>query len=207
MSTYRNEGLRALLREIRRKAWTHQKAVWLARDLSVPLNSAPITANTTQLFLEIDFSHPEETIGWLSAQNILGTADPRELKVAREYGHLLPSVKSGGEIVAYLKIGFDRVYVLDFRREFDFPAGTAFIYDTYVAPGLRGRNIAPFLIDRTSEFMREKGYSQIYCHIRVKNAASIKAYQKCGFEQLRVISFFHRLFPVTEKFSGLDMYA
>jgi len=99
-------------------------------------------------------------------------------------------VKSGGEIVAYLKVGFGRVYVLDFGRVFDFPPGTAFIYDTYVTPELRGRNIAPFLIDRTSEFMKERGYSEIYCHIRVKNQASINAYRKCGFEQLRIISSF-----------------
>jgi ribosomal protein S18 acetylase RimI-like enzyme len=185
LHTYRDEGPRMLLRNIRRRIWNYQKAVWLVRDLSVVL-----PRNETSLPVEIDFSHPEETIDWLVKQNIAGTAEPRELEVARRYKHLLPLAKMEGETVGYLKIGFEKVYILDFRREFDFPSGVAFIYDSYIAPRLRGKNLAPFLADRTSELMKEKGYTQIYCHIRVKNLASIKAYQKCGFEPVKVISWF-----------------
>jgi ribosomal protein S18 acetylase RimI-like enzyme len=185
LDTYRSEGPKILLRNIRRRIWDYQKAVWLVRDLSIVL-----PRNETSLPVEIDFSHPEETIDWLARQNIAGTVDPRELEVARRYKHLLPLVKLEGEIVGYLKIGFEKVYVLDFRREFDFPSGVAFVYDSYVALGLRGRNVAPFLIDRASELMKEKGYTQVYCHIRVKNLSSIKAYQKSGFKPVKVISWF-----------------
>ena len=185
LNAYRSEGLGMLLRNIRRRLWDYQKAVWLARDLSVVLRR-----NETSLPLEIDFSHPEETIEWLVRQNILGTADPRELAVARKYKHLLPLVRMEGEIVGYLKIGFEKVYVLDFDREFHFPGRVAFAYDVYVIPRLRGKNVAPFLIDRVSEFMKEKGYTEIYGHIRVKNLASIRACQKCGFKPVKVISWF-----------------
>jgi ribosomal protein S18 acetylase RimI-like enzyme len=194
LNTHRREGLRILLRDIRRKIWNYQKAVWLVRDLSVV-----VQRNRTSLPVEIDFSHPEKTMDWLVKENMLGTADPRELKVAREYKHLLPLVEIEGEIVGYLKIGFGKVYVLDFEREFDFPNGVAFIYDTYVAPSLRGQNVGPFLIDRVAELMKEKGYTRIYCHIRVKNLISIRAYQKCGFKPMKTISWFS-LF-------GLDLFS
>jgi len=194
LNSYRSEGLRMLLRNIRRRIWDYQRAVWLVRDLSVALRR-----NETSLPVEIDFSHPEETIAWLARQGILGTFDPRELAVARKYKHLLPLVRMEGEIVGYLKVGFEKVYVLDFGREFDFPSGVAFVYDSYVAPGLRGKNIAPFLIDRASELVKEKGYTQIFCHIRIKNLASIKAYQKCGFKRVKVISWFH--------FLGLSLFS
>lgn len=185
LNIYRSQGLKILLVEIRRKIWDCRKTVWLVRDLSevVPRDRTPLP-------VEIDFSHPEETIDWLAKQNMLGTADPRELEVACEYKHFLPSVRREGKIAGYLKIGFEKIYVLDFKREFVFPPTVAFIYDTYVAPELRGKRIATFLIDRVCEFMKQKGYSEIYCHIRVKNLASIRAYEKSGFRPVRVISWF-----------------
>ncbi|MCX5799988.1 MAG: GNAT family N-acetyltransferase [Candidatus Eisenbacteria bacterium] len=185
LETRRNEGARALLREIRRRIWNYQRAIWMVRDLSVTF-----PANTTSAPVEIDFSRPEETTAWLLRQHMPGTVDPRELELAEKLRHLLPHVRMEGEIVGYMKIGFERVYVLDFKKEFDLPPGVAFIYDTYVDPRLRGKNVAPFLIDRVSGLMKEKGYTEIYCHIRVKNLASIKAYQKCSFKPVRVISWF-----------------
>jgi len=192
--TYRRDGLAVVLKEITRKIWDYQRAVWMIRELSV---DSP--KNKPLLPVEIDYSHSQETIAWIRRQNISGTADHKELDIAIKYKHLFPSVKLENKIVGYIKIGFDKVHVLDFRRCFDFPAKVAFIFDTYVDPKLRGKNIAPFLIDDVSEFMKEKGYAQIYCHIRVINSASIKAYQKCGFKPLRTIRWFN--------FFGLNFFS
>ena len=54
----------------------------------------------------------------------------------------------------------------------------AFIYDTFVTEQLRGKSIAPFIINEVMKSLTQKGVRFIACHIIPANQASQKTYRK-----------------------------
>ena len=98
-----------------------------------------------------------------------------------------PHIKYNGDIIGCIKIGFKNVYIKDYKKIIEFPPKIAFIYDTYIVPEFRGLNLASFMINEVSCFLRNKEYRAVLCHIPHWNTPSIKAYSKVGFKRLKSI--------------------
>ncbi len=196
LSAYNENGLigvgkRALYR-ISRLIYESNSAIWFKRDLNAPVATAP-----SGIPLTITFTHFNETFDWIEKLETPWMLHATELEVAREQGHLWVNAKNDRGIVAYIKLGFEKVYIVDYGKVIHFPQKVAFIYDTYVLPELRGHKIASHFVNELALYLKGKGYSSLMCHIPQWNIASIKSYERIGFERTGEIR--------CEKFMGFPM--
>jgi len=154
--------------------------------------------------VDIDFNN-RTIIQWLSDNHdrYPWFYIPKEISSAASNGHVFVTLVYDNSIIGYIKIGLNRVYILDFDEELPLPDVTAFIYDTFVLPEYRGRNIIPFALVYAENFLRTKGVREILCHIPEWNTASISAFTKTGFKKICHIRFL-RLFKF--KFLIRDLY-
>jgi ribosomal protein S18 acetylase RimI-like enzyme len=194
---YAAEGLTGFVRRCCRKV-VHRfaetnSAYWFYRTCDSDEGPMVMGADVQAVF-----DGPDVTLRWLQEQGECWMRLDPEISVARAENHVLAHVKVSGEIIGYIKIALRRVYIHDYRACFPVPDKAAFIYDTYIIPRYRGRNIAPWLIVQAIRHVRGLGVRVIGCHIPPWNKASISAYEKCGFRVVDYIRFI-RLF-------GLKLY-
>jgi len=117
----------------------------------------------------------------------------KELETAQANSHIYVCILHRSNIIGYIKVGINNVYIHDFDKVVHFPSKIAFIYDTFVLPEYRGKRIASCAIIETIQFLEERGLEKLWCHIEGWNHASLKTFQKVGFKKKASIRFF-RLF-------------
>jgi ribosomal protein S18 acetylase RimI-like enzyme len=191
--------------------YTERFGVFLKKGLGKILRSLFQTNNATWYKKELRESNPkfsvcldvksffsgrERLIKWL--RNMCGKYPwiyvEREIQSCYEDDHLYPYVLFKDDIIGYIKVGLNRVYVQDFKDILQLPPKTAFIYDTFVLPEYRGKHIASLLVEEVSSYLFSRGYDTLWCHIPKWNTASIKIYQRAGFKEIssiRFIKLFH----------------
>ncbi|MRR21039.1 GNAT family N-acetyltransferase [bacterium] len=187
ISAYRDNGLA----EVAKRAWHRARnfiyesnsAIWFKRDLYAPVRAVP-----SGIPLTITFTDFAATLGWVEQLGTPWMLNPQELKVAKEQGHLWVNARDEGKIVAYIKLGFKDVYIVDYKKTVAFPQNVAFIYDTYVLPELRGHKIASHFVNELALYLKSTGYTTLMCHIPGWNIASIKTYERIGFLRTGEIS-------------------
>ncbi len=194
---YESEGIPLLLvrifRRIRYAVFQTNNALWFSRNLSYP-----ILEIQPRVPLEVDWDF-SRTLEWLRTRTpsdipwLFSHKGKKETKIGIKRRHYFVNAKHQGNIIGYVKIGYGEVYIMDFDMSVYFPRGTALIYDTYIVPDFRGLGVAPFLITDVMRSLKERGYQRVLCHIRTENLASISAYTKCSFEELKHVWYF-RLF-------------
>ena len=97
--------------------------------------------------------------------------------------------KNKNKIVGYLKVAVRNAYVLDYNTHLLLPNDVAFIQDTFVLPEFRCKSIARCTISRAMTYLKNHGYSKIFCHIPKWNEASIRTYKGLGFKACGRIRF------------------
>ncbi|MCJ7508818.1 MAG: GNAT family N-acetyltransferase [candidate division Zixibacteria bacterium] len=186
---YQDKGIFALLvagwGKLFKSIFDANSAIWFERELSQPIQKCE--AKTPLNFVS---DSPQEMIAWLKSSGQEGLIHPKEIETGIEEKHYFPYVeKKDGIIAGGAKVGYNRVYIVDYGRIVDFPEGMAFWYDTYVPVAMRGLGIATYLIISSLVFLKEKGYRKVLCHIPKWNKASIKAFERCGFKKIGYVRF------------------
>ena len=180
--------LARILRKAQRCFFDTNSSFWLERELIKPLPylkpGLPVTVN---------FFAGEETIEWLKKHTEKWAYNPRELRLAKEEGHIYVNITYTGEIVGYIKLGFNRIYIEDFKSVLCFPPHCAFIYDSWVKGEFRNKGIRSFAYGEIINFLKERGFSKVASHIPPWNKASRKVSAKIGAAEVFYIRFF-RLF-------------
>ncbi len=181
-SAYRDNGLaevaKRALQRASRLVYESNSAIWFMRDLHAAVDPVP-----SGIPLTITYTDFAETLGWIEQLETPWMLNSEELRVAKEQGHLWVNAKHDGKVVAYIKLGFKDVYIVDYGKTIPFPEQIAFIYDTYVLPELRGHKIASHFVNELALYLEGKGYSKLMCHIPTWNIASIKTYERIGFRR------------------------
>jgi RimJ/RimL family protein N-acetyltransferase len=113
----------------------------------------------------------------------------KELQTAQAGKHIFVAILHEENIIGYCKIGINHTYIHDFDKIVHLPQGVAFIYDTFVLPEHRGKNVALYAIIKTIHYLKEKRFHTVWCHIEEWNRASLKLYQKAGFNKKASIRF------------------
>lgn len=113
-----------------------------------------------------------------------------EIRVARHALHEFTCLREGSEVIGYIKLGVERIFVSDFSKVLLVPPLTAFIYDTFILPSHRNIGLGSFLIAKTAEYAQQKGYHNLWCHIPSWNRASVKAYAHVGFRPVGHVRLF-----------------
>lgn len=159
-------------------------ALWYVKHLSDPSSETHIQ---TGIPVSVDFYSFMDTLNWIKQLNESSMLNDTERIVAEDERHYWVNIKTGPRIIGYLKIGLNRVYINDYARALSFAQDVAYIYDTFVLAGYRGKNVASYVIQEVCSFLQTKGFSRVLCHIPVWNIASSKAYTKVGFKKVEAI--------------------
>lgn len=192
LEVYRRYGfwktLSQIIRKVGRYFFDTNSAFWLERELIKPLpNLEPGLPVAVNLFAG------EETITWLKNYNEKWVFNLEELKVAKEEEHLYVNIKYSGEIIGYIKLGFNRVYIEDFKFILRFPSNCAFIYDSFIKSEFRNKGIRSFAYLEIMNYLKERGFFKVASHIPPRNKASRKVSAKLGASEIFYIRF-SRLF-------------
>lgn len=113
----------------------------------------------------------------------------KEIESAKANNHVYASISHQDNIIGYIKIGLNNVYIHDFDKVVHFPSNVALIYDIFVLPEYRGRHIASYAVTEAIQFLKQRGVEYVWCHIEGWNHASIKTFQKIGFKKKASIRF------------------
>jgi GNAT superfamily N-acetyltransferase len=182
---WRAEGLAGLCRRVVRHmaetlCQTHA-ADWYRVDLAPPRAEEPAPAIDG---LDIALDATEQAIEWMrSLKEQFGYAHvEQEVAAARRYGHVYALARVEGQPAGYIKIGFEKVYVGDFHRLVHLPAGTAFVYDTFVHPSFRGKRLASRRVAAAMDCAAQRGGRYLWCQIPRWNVRSIRSFVSGGFE-------------------------
>lgn len=189
---YENQGLKILLKKVTKNIlspiFMTNSSIWFERDLTKEL-----TDYQPGFPVEFEASTIDKTIKWLKNQKQSWLVNQKEINTAKQFNHCWPYVKSNGKIIGCIKIGFDNVFVVDYKQVVKFPEKMAFIYDTYILDEQRGKGIGKYLISQTIKLLKSQGYTIVGCHIPPWNKISISAYEKMGFKKISYIRFFRIL--------------
>ena len=186
----KRQGLIALigiiLKKFRYLLLLTNSADWYARDIRKPLpNIMP------QCHVRIIFDSRDKTVEWLREhhQSFSWMYIPQEIETALLEGHVFPHLRFNGEIVGYVKLGFNGVYILDYDEIIVFPVNQCFIYDTFIMPEFRGKNLATFLLSEIVKWLRYQDVEKLWCHIPSWNISSRKTFEKLGFQRVAHVRY------------------
>lgn len=180
--------LKKLARKIKYLTFRTTCSIWFCKSLSEPVDSTAKHPDIDINFLKEDKSR---LINWLREHNARfpWMYKEKEIQLAETDKHIYASILHHGDIIGYIKVGINNVYIHDFDKAVCFPNDSAFVYDTFILPEYRGKNIASYAISRTIDFLREAGFKKLWCHIEKWNTASLKTFQKAGFIPKGTIRF------------------
>ena len=186
---YKKQGLKILFTQILKKLLSPiiitNSAIWFERDLTEELTDYQL-----ELPVEFKTNSIDKTIEWLKSQNKSWLINQKEITNAYKYNHCWPYISFNGKIIGCIKIGFDNVFIADYKQVIILPDKIAFIYDTYVLEEQRGKGIGKYLIAQVIKYLKLQGYNKVRCHIPPWNKISISAYEKIGFKKISYIRFF-----------------
>jgi len=177
-----------LYKKIRHSTFRTTSSIWLEKSLDLPVKPVLPGIDVTINFLVSDKS---KLIEWLAKQHVKfpWMYFSKEIGVATADNHIFVTLLHRDEILGYIKVGKKQVYIHDFDSIVSFPPGTAFIYDTFILPEYRGKHLALYAIAKTIDYLKEKQFKKLWCHIEQWNQASLKTFRKAGFEEKGSIRF------------------
>ena len=188
LKIYKEKGVIELFNRILKKTrqfiFETNSATWYMRDLSsgdVEIKSAiPLTINFT------DFN---ETLNWIKNQKLSWMLDGREEEVAIQERHYWGNAKYNGKIIGYIKVGFGKVFINDYKKSIKFPQDVAFLYDMYVSPEFRNKKVTSYLLNEASIFSKNIGFKKILGYVPDWNIPSMKGVRKAGLKGVKKIRY------------------
>lgn len=188
IKAYKTGGVGLIIKRAIKKSFATNSALWFERDLSQPIEDFK-----AKIPVEIALFANDETLKWLRHEDRTWMMESQEIKLGLEQRHYFPNVKYKEEIIGCIKVGFNEVYIADYKKTVCFPENMAFHTDIYIIPGYRGLGIASYLLTEVMKLLKEKGFMKIRCHIPTWNTASINTHIRVGFKKIGYIRCFRVL--------------
>lgn len=95
----------------------------------------------------------------------------------------------GGEVVGFLWMATNSLWIEEIEYAYRLPPGEAFIYDGFVDPAFRGRGIYPALITAAVQRPRPQEFDSILIAALASNPASLRGITKAGFRECERIRY------------------
>ena len=176
-------GLRTF-RALARKLYSRHRAIWF----HLPLDKS-LKVRRPGFEVSFDLDAHDQVLAFLRSHDIPGTNDLVEISRMQERGQLFVGVREGQQLIGYVKIGWDDVYVLDYGVDIRLPPKWIFVLDTYILPEWRGQGVGAFLVSATSVAMRARGFTRRIAHVRTDNSVMIRLAHAVGYEELGRVDF------------------
>jgi GNAT superfamily N-acetyltransferase len=135
----------------------------------------------------------EETFNWIKRNGRLWGLWEKEKEVAVQEGHYWINAKHNRNIVGFMKIGFGKVFISDYRKTIRFPKNVIFTYESYVDPRFRGNRIQPYIRSEVCKFFKRKGFTKNVSYIHDWNTPSIRAATHFGMKKAKTIYYYRIL--------------
>ncbi len=113
----------------------------------------------------------------------------KEIESAIRNDHVFAVVSHKKSFVGYIKVGIGSTYIHDFDVNIVFPPRTAFVYDTFVLPEWRGKNVAVYALLTLADYLKHRGFERILCHIEDWNQSSVRTFSKAYFYPRNTVRF------------------
>lgn len=177
---------KAVLTNLQRRIITTNNAIWfrLCLDKHIPLIQPKISLGFDLMNIEeaTDFFKKHHgSFPWMFIKE--------ELQIAGSTRHMFPCLRDKDQVVGYVKLGIEKVFVLDFEKTLCIPPTAAFIYDAFILPSHRGMGLGSFIIAMTARHAQESGFRSIWCQIPSWNIPSVRMVERAGFESVGEIRF------------------
>lgn len=180
----RHNGWRFLIHEIRRKLYDSHHSVWFAISLA-----DEIKVIKPRFDGRLDFDNPEEVIRFIEKYDIPGTNDPIEMSSILDRKQYFVGIKNGDDLIGYIKIGWDKVYIVDYGLDFEMPSGCYFIIDIFVDPDARGMGAGPFLSSASAAEMKNRGFKSSIMHVRTSKTPMLKSAVHAGYSEIGRVKY------------------
>jgi len=177
----RDEGLRGVVNRL----YSRHRAIYFEK----PLDTA-VASVTSRTDLHLEFDRVAEVIDWMKAQPVDGTWSARELASMERRGQLIGGLYMGHELVGYTKLGWSRVYIMDYQCDLDLPEGDCMVLDSYIAPGRRGQGLGNFLVAESSREMAIRGFERRLSFVRADNVPMLRVAARAGYRRLGQVDFY-----------------
>jgi phenylacetate-CoA ligase len=185
VNTYENEGLAVAFKKIKRflvhNIWV-RKYFW---NMKYFLSST--VHSLSKLSVVVDFNSRDEVTEWARINIYDGNysaEDSLSLKIANNNNHLFPCARLKGEIIGFVKVGFNKVYIKNFKKSFTFDQRIAFVYEMYIDPKYRNHGVNSCLQSEIMIHLKNEGFQIVANHVRSNNAAALHVVNKCGFQKI-----------------------
>lgn len=110
-----------------------------------------------------------------------------------EAGHLCFVAEKNGNIVFYLWVCFNNLYLNELEMEMRIEPDSAHFYSNYTIPEYRGMGIATIAMARALDYLFQNGVKKIYGLIYSDNIPSQRVVKKTGFRKMGEVTLI-RLF-------------
>jgi len=104
------------------------------------------------------------------------------IRARLEKGDLCVVLKREGRVVAFAWADFDEVN--DVTCEYALGPGEVYLYDAYVAPAFRGRELAVYMRTESYRHLRRLGRNAFLCICEYFNTPALKFKEKLGAERV-----------------------
>jgi len=182
---WRNYGVVSTTKIVMKNLFGYKKFGWYEKRL---LEEESLQINP-KIEVKIDFAATNEVIDWIREKRIPGSDNSFEIEYAQINKHYFPAAKYNDKIIGFEKIGFGKIFILDFEGFICLPDRVAMVYDIFILPEYRNLGIASFLTRECLIYLRNKGFEKIYCHILPDNESSIRSFSKVGFKKVSNVYF------------------
>lgn len=161
-----------------RKSFVTNSSFWFYLSLLDPLTAVQPKISAEFGFMKFDealnfFRQNHEKYPWMYMEN--------EMQIAAECGHRFPCYSIDGKVVAYLKVGITKAYVMDFEQVLHLSPGTVTFYDGFVVPQFRSQGLGSAILSTTAQFLKREGFNCIFNQVPVWNIASRTMNLHAGF--------------------------
>jgi GNAT superfamily N-acetyltransferase len=180
----RRDGWRPFFAALRWNLYFRHRSVWFELLLD---NTVEVIEPRFDGHLEFD--DPQRVLNWIRETNEPGTVDAHEIESMLDRDQYFVGILDGDAIVGFVKIGWNRCYVLDYRCDLEIPAGCYFLLDVYVAPGARGKGAGPFLLTAAAVEMRRRGFNRGIMHVRTDKAPMLRSSARAGYRELGQVDY------------------
>jgi ribosomal protein S18 acetylase RimI-like enzyme len=137
-------------------------------DLAQEFPSAVLDASDTKAIAEMAAFDR-----WRTAEDI---------RARLEKGHLCVVLRKNGSVVGFAWADPDEVN--DVTCDYVLGPGEAYLYDAFVAPGFRGRELAVYMRTESYKHLRRLGRHTFYCICEYFNTPALKFKEKLGAERV-----------------------
>ncbi len=180
----RRHGISSFLHTAGRHMYERHRSVWFERPLDDTLEIVP-----PRFSGGMNFDQPERVLDFIRSNDILGTNDPVEIESMKKRGHLFAGVMNGDDMIGFIKLGWDTVYVLDYDMDIRVGTGDFFVIDIYIDPGMRGRGAGPFLVSAASLEMKKRGFERGVMHVRTDKTPMLRTCARTGYREIGRVDY------------------